>query len=131
MTLAEASILVVDDEPVLRLTFSLVLKQTGAIVHVAEHGLDALMVLERERIDVILSDKQMPQMDGLTMIQTMRARGNYAPVIFFVNGVAGENPAEMERLGVAEMVTKPLHPADLVKILARVVGPIPSRTHMA
>jgi CheY-like chemotaxis protein len=131
MTLSESTILVVDDEPILRLTFSLVLERTGATVHVAEHGLDALDVLERERIDVILSDKQMPQMDGLTLIKTLRERGNTAPVIFFVNGVASENPAEMERLGVTAMVTKPLHPADLVKVLTSVVALIPARTHAA
>ncbi|SEC51353.1 two-component system, chemotaxis family, response regulator CheY/two-component system, NarL family, capsular synthesis sensor histidine kinase RcsC [Terriglobus roseus] len=131
MTLSDSTILVVDDEPVLRLTFSLVLQQTGATVHVAEHGLDALLVLERERIDVILSDKQMPHMDGLTLIQTLRERGITAPVVFFVNGVASENPAEMERLGVTEMITKPLHPAELVKVLTRVVANIPSDTQAA
>ena len=131
MTLPEACILVVDDEPVLRLTFSIVLKQTGATVHVAEHGLDALHVLEREVVDVILSDKQMPEMDGLTMIQTLRERGNTTPVVFFVNGVLSESPAEMQRLGVAETVTKPLHPAELVKILSRVVESIPARTRAA
>ena len=131
MTLAESSILVVDDEPVLRLTFSIVLKQTGATVHVAEHGQDALHVLEREHVDVILSDKQMPEMDGLTMIQTLRQRGNTAPVIFFVNGVASESPEEMERLGVAETVTKPLHPAELVRIMTRVLAPLGARTQVA
>jgi CheY-like chemotaxis protein len=127
MTLAECSILVVDDEPVLRLTFSLVLKQTGATVHVAEHGLDALELLEREPVDVILSDKQMPHMDGLTMIQELRVRGNCAPVVFFVSAVSSESLSEMERLGVTETVTKPLHPAELVKIMARVVETIPAR----
>ena len=130
MTLAESSILVVDDEPVLRLTFSIVLKQTGATVHVAEHGLDALHVLEREHVDVILSDKQMPEMDGLTMIQTLRQCGNTVPVVFFVNGVSSESPAEMERLGVAQTVTKPLHPAELVKIMTRVVAPLRVRTQV-
>ena len=130
MTLAESSILVVDDEPVLRLTFSIVLKQTGATVHVAEHGRDALHVLEREHVDVILSDKQMPEMDGLTMIQTLRQCGNTVPVVFFVNGVSSESPAEMERLGVAQTVMKPLHPAELVKIMTRVVAPLRARTQV-
>ena len=126
MTLAEASILVVDDEPMLRLTFCLVLKQTGATVHVAEDGLDALDVLERERVDVILSDKHMPRMDGVTLIRTLRDRGNTAPVVLFVNAVAPESSEEMERLRVTETVTKPLHPAELVQLLARVVEPIPA-----
>ena len=127
MTLAEATILVVDDEPVLRLTFGIVLKQQGATVHAAEHGADALDVLERETVDLILSDKQMPVMDGLTFLKQVRARGITAPAVFFVNGVASENPAEMELLRVAQTVTKPLHPAELVRVLTNVLAPLPKR----
>jgi CheY-like chemotaxis protein len=128
MTLSECSILVVDDEPVLRLTFSLVLRQTGATVHVAEDGVEALEVLEREHVDVVLSDKQMPRMDGLTFIRTLRARGNYVPLIFFVNGVASESATEMALLRVTETITKPVQPAELVTILSRAAAAIPSRT---
>ena len=51
MTLADSTILVVDDEPVLRLTFSIVLKQSGANVLVAEDGEKALHVLDENHID--------------------------------------------------------------------------------
>jgi CheY-like chemotaxis protein len=126
MTLAEASILVVDDEPVLRLTFSILLRQTGATVHVAGNGVEALEVLAREHADVILSDKQMPEMDGLTFLYKLRERGITTPAVFFVNGVVSESPTEMEQLGVAETVTKPMHPAELLKILASVLEPLPA-----
>ena len=127
MTLAESTILVVDDEPVLRLTFSIVLKQTGATVLVAEDGADALRVLEDRHIDAVLSDKQMPNMDGLTLLERLRERGVTAPAIFFVNGVLPEDQANMDRLGVARTVTKPLHPAELTRILQKVLEPLPAR----
>ncbi|MEK6397497.1 MAG: response regulator, partial [Terriglobus sp.] len=60
MTLAESTVLVVDDEPVLRLTFSVLLQRAGARVVEAADGLEALHVLETQRVDVVLTDKQMP-----------------------------------------------------------------------
>ncbi len=127
MTLSDATILVVDDEPVLQLTFSILLEQAGAKVITASNGAEALEALEHIHADVILTDKQMPGMDGLTMLKELRHRGDRTPAIFFVNGVASENPAVMERLGVAEMVTKPLHPNELKRVLTRVLEAIPSR----
>lgn len=124
MTLAESTILVVDDEPVLRLTFSILLKQAGATVLTAEDGEDALDVLERSTVDVILTDKQMPKMDGLTMLETLRTRGVATPAVFFVNGVLGEDQAKMNQLNVVRTVTKPLHPSDLLKVLETAVAPL-------
>ncbi len=124
MTFPEASILIVDDEPVLRLTFSLLLKKTGATVHVAADGLEAIEVLDREHIDAILTDKQMPNMDGLTLLRTLHARGTIYPSLLFVNGVDPESHNEMIKLGVIETVTKPLHPRDLIAVFERVLKPI-------
>jgi two-component system chemotaxis response regulator CheY len=125
MTLAEASILVVDDEPVLRLTFSLLLKKAGATVHVAADGLEAIEVLDREHIDAMLTDKQMPNMDGLTLLRTLHARGTVYPSLLFVNGIDPESHDEMNKLGVLQAVTKPLHPRDLLTIFERVLKPLP------
>ncbi len=127
MTLAESTILVVDDEPVLQLTFSIVLKQTGATVFTAGNGAEALELLKHQRVDLILSDKQMPEMDGLTMLQALFARGIRIPTVFFVNGVTSENPAEMDRLSVVQTVTKPLHPRELTQIIARALEALPAR----
>ncbi|HEY9138976.1 MAG TPA: response regulator, partial [Terriglobus sp.] len=115
MTLAESTVLVVDDEPVLRLTFSVLLQQTGARVIVASDGVEALRVLETQRVDVVLTDKQMPHMDGLTLLKELRVRGFSVPAVFFVNGVLSEDHREMDRLGVVRTVTKPLQPSDLVR----------------
>jgi CheY-like chemotaxis protein len=124
MTLAESSILVVDDEPVLRLTFSALLQRMGARALTAEDGVAALQLLESEHVDVILTDKLMPNMDGLTLLQRLRERGVVTPAILFVNGVLPEDPKEMERLGVVRTVTKPIHPQELLRILDEVLTQI-------
>ncbi len=125
MTLGDAKILVVDDEPVLRTTFAIVLRQLGATVHTAADGLEALEVLARERIDAMLTDKQMPKMDGRALLETLHKRGASVPSILFVNAVDSENPQEMRRLGVVETVTKPLHPAQLKLMLENLLLSLP------
>lgn len=125
MTLAESTVLVVDDEPVLRLTFSVLLQKAGACVLVASDGVQALRVLETQPVDVVLTDKQMPHMDGLTLLKELRARGFSMPALFFVSGVLPEDQREMDRLGVVRMVTKPLQPSDLVRVLEEVLAPLP------
>ena len=126
MTLAESTVLVVDDEPVLRLTFSVLLQRTGARVIVASDGLEALRVLETQPADVVLTDKQMPHMDGLTLLHELRARGMTMPAVLFVNGVLPEDQHDMDRLGVVRTVTKPLQPRDLVHVLQDVLAPLPA-----
>ncbi len=125
MTLGEASILIVDDEPVLRMTFAIVLRQLGATVHVAAHGAEALDLVDREHVDLILTDKQMPVMDGPTLLNTIEARGRTLPAILFVNGVEPEKAADLRRWHVVETVTKPLHPERLIAILRRVLEELP------
>ena len=122
---ADATILVVDDEPVLRLTFSLLLRQLGATVHTAANGQEALEVLAREHIDAMLTDKQMPQMDGRALLETLYARGTPIPSVFFVSSVDAENPDDMTRLGVVETLTKPLHPERLKHVLGQVLLALP------
>ncbi len=122
MKLADANILIVDDEPVLRLTFSVLLKQHGATVHVAGNGAEALQVLARETVDVMLTDKQMPVMDGKALLRTMHAKGIRIPSILFVNGVEPEDLEELSLLSVVETVTKPLHPEALTALMERVLA---------
>ena len=75
----------------------------------------------------MLIDKQMPNMDGLTLLERLRERGVTAPAIFFVSGVVPEERANLARLGVASTVTKPLHPTDLTRILQTILEPLPAR----
>ena len=131
MTLNEASILIVDDEPVLRMTFAIVLRQQGATVHMAAHGAEALELLATERIDLMLTDKQMPVMDGISLLNTLQQRNAIIPSILFVNGVEGETAEDLRRWGVVETLTKPVHPEGLVATLRKVLEPVPLQSQSA
>ncbi len=130
MTLEESSILIVDDEPVLRMRFCIVLRQLGASVHVAAHGAEALEVLARERVDLMLTDKQMPVMNGPVLLDTLQERGVTVPSVLFVNGVEPEKESDLRRWGVVETLTKPVHPERLVAALRGVLeGISANHTH--
>ena len=124
MTLREATILVVDDEPVLRTTFAIVLRQLGATVCTAANGFEALELLALERVDAMLIDRHMPQMNGRALLETLHERGMSVPSILFVSG-GSEQPHELLRWGVVQTATKPLHPAQLKSLLEELLLGLP------
>ena len=78
------SVLYVDDEPVLRDSTKLYLEITGDLsVETAESGKEALALIENQQYDVIVSDYQMPEMDGLALLTAIRAKGDDTPYILF------------------------------------------------
>ena len=126
MTLAEAAILIVDDEPLLRLTFRVLLEHYGATVHTAEDGAVALELLRETHVDVILTDQHMPVMNGTELLHAMHSIGLHVPSILFVSGVGGDQEELCDRYVVAT-ATKPLHPEQLVKLLTEALQDLPGR----
>ncbi len=85
------NVLIVDDEPSSRNLLRLALSQPGTTVYSAEHGEEALTILEETGIDLIVSDIYMPVLDGLKLHQTIRAIPGYERVPFlFVSGFDDE-----------------------------------------
>jgi CheY-like chemotaxis protein len=117
MRLEEATILVVDDEAELREIFSAWLGRKGCRVLTASNGVEALEVLERERIDVLLSDIRMPVMGGVELVREVFERKMVIPSIIFVSGFGDVRPREMYGLGVEALMEKPLSRQDLIRVL--------------
>jgi CheY-like chemotaxis protein/anti-sigma regulatory factor (Ser/Thr protein kinase) len=78
---APALILVVDDSPTQQLQIQMVLEADGYRVSLANDGLDALKVIEQERPDIVVTDLQMPNMNGLELVAEIKARYPSIPVI--------------------------------------------------
>ncbi len=73
-TLAKAQILVVDDSDIIRSTTTMFLEDAGfSCLHTAVDGMDALKVLRSQHVDVVLSDIQMPNLDGISLVQQIKA----------------------------------------------------------
>ncbi len=124
MTLAEATVLVVDDEPVLNLTMSLVLQRTGARVLRAANGAEALAVLAAERVDVMVCDQNMPEMEGKTLLRTLGKDGRSVPTLLFTNGIEREDTHALSLLRVRRLLLKPIQPGTLIGAVAAVLAEV-------
>lgn len=88
-------ILVVDDESVLRKTFIALLQHKGGHeVLEASDGAAALSLLEREEVDLIVSDYHMPEMDGDRLLAALRLRGNKTPFLLHTSDRNAERELE-------------------------------------
>ncbi len=116
------SILLVEDDPLVRGTLVPDLEQTGFDVTTATDGIEAFLLLGSSRYDVILSDVAMPNLDGLALLRLLSEKGIKTPVIL-LTGTLAERDAELGRsLGAVEIVEKPPKPGELRRAIWRALG---------
>ena len=109
-----STVLVADDEPELLDIFATWLERAGYRVLTAANGVEALKILEIEKVDALVSDIRMPIMDGPTLARNMHQNGPRIPTIIFVSGFGDIDVREMHALGVETTIEKPLRRATLV-----------------
>jgi CheY-like chemotaxis protein len=116
MTLDEVTILIVDDEPILQEVCALWLKRGGyQQVLTSSNGLEALVLIEERKVDVLITDVHMPKMDGMVLIRTIRERGFSIPGIIFMSAYTDVDLAELSSLGVKKFLEKPFTPEILLE----------------
>lgn len=89
MPCTKEKLLIVDDEPAIRLSMSLALAEIGYCVRCAEDGFSALRVLRNEIPDILLSDLNMPGMSGFELLSVVRLRFPAIPVIAMSGSFSG------------------------------------------
>ena len=114
-----SDILVVDDSAAIRKILQRVLRQTGMDIkdiHEAGDGQEALTVLQSQAVNLVLSDINMPNMDGLQLLAALKGSAQWAPIpVVMITTEGGEaKVAEAVRLGAAGYVRKPFT-ADQIK----------------
>ncbi|XLX38701.1 two-component system response regulator RssB [Ectopseudomonas mendocina] len=103
-----ATLLIIDDDDVVRASLAAYLEDSGFKVLQANNGLQGLEVFQQEGPDLMICDLRMPQVDGLELIRRINALGVEVPVIV-VSGAGVMNDAvEALRLGAADYLIKPL-----------------------
>ncbi|MEY4489484.1 MAG: hypothetical protein RIQ79_1992 [Verrucomicrobiota bacterium] len=119
------TILVVDDEPVLRNTTKLLLEDNGYRVLTAVNGRDALRVYAEEQgvIRLMITDMIMPEMDGAKLIREIHRIAPNLPIMISTGHMEQSDPDELKGLGVLEILQKP-YGAD--KLLAAVRRLLPA-----
>ncbi|MFK3797788.1 sigma-54-dependent transcriptional regulator [Pseudomonas sp. NPDC088444] len=101
------NVLVVDDEPKLCDLLASALSQNGIQVFTAGNGLHALTVLEREEIDLVISDWRMPGMDGPQLLAEIKQRFPQLPVIVMTAYSTVKNAVQSMRNGAYDYISKP------------------------
>ncbi|MBW3558377.1 MAG: response regulator, partial [Proteobacteria bacterium] len=121
-------VLVVDDHPINRRTLGVLLEPSGAEVTAVESSAEALDRLGAETFDVVLTDLNMPGMNGLALARAIRARtGPNAgvPLVAVTGADSAEERAACSAAGMNGYVTKPIDVAALYAALAEAVSPDP------
>lgn len=106
-------VLVVDDEEEIRDAIEIYLKNESMTVFKASNGLEALDVLEREEIQLILMDIMMPKMDGMTATFQIRQKKNI-PIIMLSAKSEDTDKILGLNIGADDYVTKPFNPLELI-----------------
>jgi two-component system response regulator PilR (NtrC family) len=103
----KSRILIVDDEPSMREMLRIVLRRDGYDVTVAANGTQAIDILKRERVDLLLSDIRMPDVSGVDVLRAAKDV-NHDLIAFMMTAFASTDTAvEAMRLGAADYFTKP------------------------
>ena len=118
-------ILIVDDDVVTTKLLSCIAESEGHEVVHAENGLVALESIEKFHFDLILTDIQMPGMDGLALLNKLKERTETSsiPVIAITASYMGNDDREFYlESGFSEYIFKPVYVADLKNIIRRHLG---------
>ena len=127
-------VLVVDDEPAIRELLAMVCAYEGWDVRTAATGEAALSAVRADPPDVVLLDRMLPDLDGLTVLRRIHDWSPAVPVIMVTARDAGEDRAALFAAGATGYVTKPFGVAALTDEVRRAFGqvaattPVPSRT---
>lgn len=107
-------ILVVDDDKNTRMFLSAVLENAGYTVHTACDGVDALAVMDREHVDLVVLDIMMPNMDGYEFTRILREGDNNLPILMVS---AKQLPADKHKgfiVGTDDYITKPIDDEEML-----------------
>lgn len=117
-------ILAVDDSKTIRTMISSALVDAGFDVTLAEDGVQALEIAQREKFALVVTDVNMPHMDGITLVRELRSRSDYAyiPILVCTTESSAEQKNRGREAGATGWIVKPFQPARLVDTVRRVLA---------
>lgn len=117
-------IMTVEDSTSLREMISFVLREEGYDVLEAEDGQDALTKLNGSEIDMVITDLNMPVMNGIELTRSLRANPTYKfiPIVFLTTESQVQKKDAAKEAGATGWIVKPFKPEQLLKVIKRVLG---------
>jgi DNA-binding response OmpR family regulator len=116
-----AEILVIDDDPNIRETLGIHLRNAGYQVRVAKDGIEGGHAVLEHRPDLIITDAQMPHMDGFELVAALRSDPSVAAIPVIMLTSEAEFEERGKRLGIDDYVTKPVRADRLLSVVERYV----------
>ncbi|MDH4163390.1 MAG: response regulator [Nitrospirota bacterium] len=115
--------LIVDDSASMRQLISFTLKDAGFEVVTAENGKDALVKLEGAKVDMVITDLNMPEMDGISLIRELRNKASYKfmPIVMLTTEAQEAKKQEGRAAGASGWIVKPFSPEKLLEVVRKFV----------
>ncbi len=116
-------IMTVDDSTSVRQMVSFTLQQAEFDVVEAEDGVDALNKLKSEKVDMVITDLNMPNMDGISLIKELRVLPEYkfVPIVLLTTESDGDKKKQGKEAGATGWIIKPFKPDQLINVIKKVL----------
>ena len=126
-------VLCVDDNDVILATLKLAFEAAGLEVETAYNGFNALSKIEQnpKRFHVIVTDLQMPGIDGFRLIEKSRSAGCVAPIIVYAAAISPDDQRRLQDLGIRQMIEKPARSSALLAAIQESLGKLPTAVRSA
>lgn len=121
----QKKILIVEDSPAMRSMIASTIEEIKGYVTVeAANGFEALRIIPKEKFDLIITDINMPHINGLEIISFVKNHPSFSsiPIIIVTTEHSEEDRKKGLSLGASEYVIKPFNPDDLRKAVRRILG---------
>lgn len=117
-------ILIVDDSVSVRQMVETTLKTAGYVVTQAKDGAEAFELSKAKVFDFVLTDQNMPNMDGLTLIKSLRGLSTYTkiPIVVLTTEAGDAMKTQGRAAGATGWMVKPFDPAKLLEVVKKVIG---------
>ena len=116
--------MIVDDSATIRQTVGMTLREAGYEVLEAGDGIGALLSLEQERIDMLITDLNMPRLDGVGLIANVRRKEGhrFLPIVMLTTENNEALKRSAKRAGASAWLTKPFQPDQLLGLVRTVLA---------
>jgi two-component system chemotaxis response regulator CheY len=118
------TIMTVDDSPSIRQMINFTLQKAGYEVMQAEDGMDAVEKLGSATVNMIITDLNMPRMNGIELIKSVRTKAQYKfmPIIMLTTESDDSKKQEGKDAGATGWIVKPFKPEQLIGVVKKVLG---------
>lgn len=120
--LKNLSILIVDDEPLIREILEFEIQNLGGTTTLAENGVIAFELIQKNKFDVVISDVTMPGGDGIKLAELISKLSEPKPVVFLCSGFGDNTVEKAKELGVSEIFAKPFDREYMAKAIQKAIA---------